>query len=84
MRDRNVFYVTISGDFEHFRYFNFKTVILENKNVFQQLEYRFLVESTKIGNAFFPYKTAISKANVKTNRMVSTKWTCHKRTEFYQ
>ena len=39
------------------------------------LEYRFLVESTKIQYASFPYKTTISEANVKTNRMVSTKWT---------
>ena len=35
-------------------------------------------ESTKIVNASFPYKTAISKANVKTNRMMTTKWTYHK------
>ena len=26
-------------------------------------------------NASFPYKTAISEANVKTNRMASTNWT---------
>ena len=31
-----------------------------------------------IGNATFPYKTAISKANVKTKRIRSTKWT-HKK-----
>ena len=35
----------------------------------------FLVESNKIENASFPYKIAISEANVKTNRMVSTKLT---------
>ena len=33
---------------------------------FKKLEYRFLVESTKIENASFPYKTAISEANAKT------------------
>ena len=43
------------------------------KTFFKKLEYRFLVESTKTENALFTYKTAISKANVKTNRMVSTK-----------
>ena len=32
----------------------------------------FLVESTKIENASFPYKTSVSEANAKTNRMVST------------
>ena len=66
------FYVTISGNFERFQYFNF----------FKKLEYRFLVESTKIENALFPYKTAISEANVKTNRMMSTKWTYHKERSF--
>ena len=35
-------------------------------------------ESTKIDNISFPYKTALSEANVKTNRMGSTKWTYHK------
>ena len=31
------------------------------------MEYRFLVEATKIENASFPFKTALSEANVKTN-----------------
>ena len=38
----------------------------------------FLVESTNIENASFPYKTAISEASVKTNRMVSTNLTYRK------
>ena len=37
------------------------------------MEYRFLVESTTIENASFPYKAAVSEAIVKTNRIVSTK-----------
>ena len=37
------------------------------KTFFKKLEYCFLVESTKIENASFPYKTPISKANAKTN-----------------
>ena len=37
------------------------------------MEYRFLVESTNIEKASFPYKTAISEAIIMTNRMVSTK-----------
>ena len=37
------------------------------------MEYRFLVESTKIKNALFPYKSVTSEANVKTNRIVNTK-----------
>ena len=44
--------------------------------------YRFWGESTKIENALFSYKTAISEANVKTNRIVSTKWTYHKERSF--
>ena len=52
------------------------------KTFFKTLEYRFLVEGTKIKNASFPYETAISEENVKTNRMVSTKWTYHKERSF--
>ena len=48
------------------------------KTVFIKLKYSFLAESTKIENASFPYKTAISEANVKTNRMASTKWIYYK------
>ena len=33
------------------------------------LEYRFLIESTKIENATFPWKTALSEASVKENIM---------------
>ena len=78
------FYVKISGNFERFQYFNFETDFLENENFFKKLEYCFLVENTKIENVSFPYKTAISEANVKTNRMVSTKWTYHKERSFCQ
>ena len=64
------FYVTISGNFERFQYFNFETDFLENENLFQKTV---VVESSEIENASFPYKTAISEASVylKTNRMVS-------------
>ena len=46
------------------------------------MDNRFLFESNKIENALFPYKTAISEANVKTNRMVSTKGTYNKERSF--
>ena len=49
-----------------------KQIFWRTKSFFEKLEYRFLVESTKIENASFPYKTAISEANVKTIRMMST------------
>ena len=45
------FYVTISGSFERFQYFNFETDFLENESLFQKTGARFLVENTKIENA---------------------------------
>ena len=42
----------------------------------------FLIESAKIENASFPYKTAIPEANVELNRMVSTNWTYYKELSF--
>ena len=63
------FYLTISGNFE-------------TKTFFKKLEYSFLIESTEIESASFPYTTAISEANVKTNTMVSTKCTYHKERSF--
>ena len=59
-----------------------KQIFLKTKTFFKKLEYHFLVESTKIENASFLYKTAISKANVKKNRIVSTKWIHHKERSF--
>ena len=38
------------------------------QTLFKKLEYRFLVESYKIENATFPYKTALSEASVKTKK----------------
>ena len=71
----------VSGNFEPFQYSNFQTD-LENENLFQKkLEYRFLVESVKIENASFPYKSAISEVNVKTNAM---KMDLSQRQEFCQ
>ena len=45
-------------------------------------EHSLLVVRTKVENASFPYKTALLEANVKTNRMVITKWTYHKDQSF--
>ena len=42
------------------------------------MESRFSVQSIKIDKATFPYKTALSEANLKANRMGSTNWTYHK------
>ena len=46
------------------------------------LEDRFLFESTKIENATFLYKIALSETTIKTNRLGSIKWTYHKRRNF--
>ena len=54
-------------------YLTLKQIIWKTKTFFKKLGYSFLVESTKIKKASFPYKTAISEANVKTNKMVTTK-----------
>ena len=50
----------------------------KTKSFFKKLEYNVSVESTKIEIATFSYKTVPSEANVKTNKVGSTKWTYHK------
>ena len=52
------------------------------KTLFKKLEYCSLVENTNIDNITYPYKTALSEANVKTNRMRSKKLTYHKEQSF--
>ena len=49
-------------------------IFRKTKNFSKKLEHCFFVESTKIESATFPYKTALSEDNVKTNRIGSTKW----------
>ena len=52
------------------------------KTFFKKLEYRFSVKTTKIENTSLPFKTALSEANVKTNRMATTKLTHHREQSF--
>ena len=54
-----------------------KQIFWKTKTFFKTLEYAFLVESTKIESTSFSNKTAISEPNVKTNKIVTTKWTYH-------
>ena len=70
--------MTISETFKRFQYFKFETNFLENEKLFQKTGTRFLVETTKVENTSFPFKTALSEANIKTNRMVTTKCNYHK------
>ena len=75
----------ISENFEHLQYFNFEKGFLENESFFQKTGVPFFSwtnERTKIGKASFPYKTDVSEANVKTKRMVTTKWTYHRERSF--
>ena len=76
------FYVTIGESFKRFQYFNFETNFLENESLFQKTGVWFLVQTTKIENTSFPFKTALSEANAKTNRLATTKWTYHKEWSF--
>ena len=59
-----------------------KQVFRKTQTLFKKLEYCFLVESTKIENATFSLKTALTEANVKTNRIRRTKWTYRKERSF--
>ena len=54
------------------------------KNFFKKLEYRFLVETTKIENTSFPFKTALSKTNVKIKKNGNYKIDLSQRVEFCQ
>ena len=59
-----------------------KQIFWKMKNFFKKLEYRFLVKTNKIESTSFPFKTALSEANVKTNSMATIKWTYHKEWSF--
>ena len=59
-----------------------KQIFWKARTFFKKLEYGFLVETTEIENASFPFKTALSETNVKTNRMATTTWTYHEEWSF--
>ena len=61
------FYVTISGNFEYFNTLTLIQIFWKTKIFFKKLQYQFLVETTKIEKTSFPFKAALSEANVKTN-----------------
>ena len=65
-----------------FNTLSLKQISWKTKIYFKKLENRFLVETSKIENTSLPFKTALSEANVKTDRMVTTKWTYHKEWKF--
>ena len=49
------------------------------KPFLENMELGFLVESTMMENTTFHYKTALSKTNVKRNKIGSTKRAYHKK-----
>ena len=73
-----MFYVATSESFKRFQYLTLKQIFWKTKTFFKKLEFRFLVETTKIENTSFAFKTALSEANVNTNRMGTAKCTYHK------
>ena len=78
LRDGHVFMWQSLQILNVFNTLTSKEIFWKTQTLFKNLEYRFLVESTKIENATFPYKTALSEVNFKTNKTGSTKWTYHK------
>ena len=75
MRNRYVFMWQSVKVLNVFNTLTLIQIFWKTKAFFKNLEYRFLVETTKIENTLFPFKTALSEANVKINRMAITKWT---------
>ena len=74
--------MAISEVSNFFNTLTLKQILWKTKTFFKKMEYCFLVEATKIENSSFPFKTALSEVSVKTNKMVTTKWTYHKEWSF--
>ena len=59
-----------------------KHIFWKTKIFFKKLEYCFLVKTTKTESTSLTFKIALSEANIKTNRMATTKLTYHKEWSF--
>ena len=59
-----------------------KQTFWKTRTFFKKMENCFLAEGTRIEKKAFPYKTALSEANIMKNRMKSTKRTFHKEQNF--
>ena len=82
LKDRNIFMWQSLEILNVFNTLILRQIFWKTKTFFKKLEYGFLVETTKIENTSFPFKTALSETNFKTNRMAATKWTYHKEWSF--
>ena len=81
-RDRHIFMWQSVKVSNVFNILTLKQIFSKTKTFFKKLEYQFLVETTKTENTSFPFKTAVSEANFKTNRMATTKWIYHNEWSF--
>ena len=61
-----------------FQHSNFETNFVENEHLFQETSVPLFSWKYYGWKRTTPCKTSISEANVKTNRMMSSKWTYHK------
>ena len=64
--------MTISGNLNVFNTLTLKQISGKRNSLSKNWSTISWLKALKIENASFPYETAISEANVKTNRMVST------------
>ena len=78
LRDRHDFMWQPVKVSDVFNTLTLEQIFWKTKTFFKKLEYSFLVQAAKIEITPFPFKTALLEANVKTNRMATTKWTYHK------
>ena len=70
LRDQHIFIRQSLDILTVFNTFTLQQILWIKKTFFKKMEYRFLVESTRIANTSFPYNTAMSE--------IITKWTYHK------
>ena len=86
-RDQHIFMWHITGDFKCCKCFSvlqiWKKFSKKGKHFFENLECWFSVESTAVESAAFPYKSALSKAKIKTNRVGITNGPITKKTQFW-
>ena len=82
LRDQHVFMWHSQEILIVFNTLTLKLIFSKTKTFFKKLEYHILVETTRIENATFLYKTVLSESNVKTNGMGDTTKTYHKERSF--
>ena len=82
LRDRHDFMWQSMKVSNVFNTLTLKQILWKRRSFFKKLGYCFLVETTKIEKTSFLFKTALSEANFKTNRMTTAKWRYHKECSF--